>query len=54
MYHAVPVVGIPFRSDQRGNLRRMERRQLAKVINYRNMTVENLLGTIKEVLNNPV
>ncbi|KAF2888853.1 hypothetical protein ILUMI_17319 [Ignelater luminosus] len=54
MYNAVPVVGIPFRSDQRGNLRRMERRQIAKVVNYRNMTVENLLGTIKEVLSNPV
>ncbi|KAF5282554.1 hypothetical protein FQA39_LY04961 [Lamprigera yunnana] len=54
MYHAVPMVGIPFRSDQRANIRRMERRQIARLLNHKNMTVTHILENIKEVLNNPI
>ncbi|XP_031329149.1 UDP-glucuronosyltransferase 2B7-like [Photinus pyralis] len=54
MYHAAPVVGIPFRSDQRANIRRMERRKTARLINYNNLTVTHILENVKEVLNNPI
>ncbi|KAK5648759.1 hypothetical protein RI129_003651 [Pyrocoelia pectoralis] len=54
MFHAVPVVGIPFRSDQRANIRRMERRQTARLINYKNLTAAHILENVMEVLSNPI
>ncbi|KAF5280903.1 hypothetical protein FQR65_LT03052 [Abscondita terminalis] len=54
MYHGVPMVGIPFRSDQRANIRRMERRHIARMINHKNMSVAHILENVREVLNNPI
>lgn len=53
MYHGVPVVGIPFFVDQHVNMRKMVARKLGLKIDFQNITANNLLKSITEVLENP-
>lgn len=52
MYHGVPVLGIPFFADQHVNMRKMAARKLGVKLDYKNITVQNLLSSIHEVIDN--
>ncbi|KAJ8959702.1 hypothetical protein NQ318_021894 [Aromia moschata] len=52
IYSAVPMVVIPFFADQEHNGRLMESKGIAKVVNRKSLTKEELKGAIKEVLRN--
>ncbi|CAH1402297.1 unnamed protein product [Nezara viridula] len=52
IYHKVPLVMIPFGSDQFSNAYFAETEGFAKVLDYKNLTVENLLIAINSVLDN--
>jgi UDP:flavonoid glycosyltransferase YjiC (YdhE family) len=53
MYHAVPMVGIPVFVDQKMNMAIGAANGYAVVVDYRNITEENLSIALKEVLNDP-
>uniref|UniRef100_A0A8C5GU74 UDP-glucuronosyltransferase n=1 Tax=Gouania willdenowi TaxID=441366 RepID=A0A8C5GU74_GOUWI len=53
IYHGVPMIGIPLLFDQFENMVRMEARGAAKVVEAIQLTRENFLQTIQEVLHNP-
>ncbi|KAJ8959701.1 hypothetical protein NQ318_021893 [Aromia moschata] len=52
IYSAVPMVVIPFFSDQEHNGKLMESKGIAKVVNRKSLKKEELKGAIKEVLSN--
>ncbi|XP_014292886.1 UDP-glycosyltransferase UGT4 isoform X2 [Halyomorpha halys] len=52
IYHKVPLVVIPFFSDQFYNALMAEKQGFAKVLNYENFTNETLMSAINSVINN--
>nr|XP_014289141.2 UDP-glucuronosyltransferase-like [Halyomorpha halys] len=52
IYHKVPLVVIPFFSDQFSNALIAEKEGFAKVLSYNNFTSENLMSAINSVINN--
>ncbi|XP_037038181.1 UDP-glycosyltransferase UGT4-like isoform X2 [Bradysia coprophila] len=52
IYHAVPIIGIPFFADQQVNMARAERLGYAKTILPKELGRESLSAAIKEVLTN--
>lgn len=53
IYHGVPIIGIPLLFDQFENVLRLEVRGAAKVVQAAQITSQNFLETIQEVLHNP-
>lgn len=53
IYHSVPVVGLPLLFDQFDNLLRLKVRGAARVVEVYTLTKEDLLGALKDVLENP-
>ena len=52
MYHATPVIGMPIAFDQTKNAAQMRNNGLGQIVNWNELTVEKLRGTIEEVLVN--
>merc|ERR1711936_30601 len=48
VYHKTALVGIPFVNDQKSNLLRAEKHGYAKLLEWDDLTAENLLAAIKE------
>ncbi|XP_056222001.1 UDP-glucuronosyltransferase 1-2-like [Seriola aureovittata] len=53
IYHGVPIIGIPLLFDQFENVLRLETRGAAKVVDATELTRQNFLEAIQEVLHNP-
>ncbi|KAJ9601563.1 hypothetical protein L9F63_000306, partial [Diploptera punctata] len=53
VHRGVPVVGIPIFGDQRLNMKKTESLGFGKLLEYKNITENSLLSSIKEVLENP-
>lgn len=53
IYHGVPIIGMPLLFDQFENALRLEVRGAAKVVHAANLTSQNFLEAIQEVLHNP-
>ncbi|XP_014289134.1 UDP-glycosyltransferase UGT5 [Halyomorpha halys] len=53
IYHKVPLVIIPFLSDQFSNALSAEKEGFAKVLSFNNFTAENLVSAISSVINSP-
>lgn len=54
IYHAVPVIGIPFIADQHVNLKKLMHKKLGQKIDFSSLTEDLLYNTITEVLTNPM
>ncbi len=53
IYHGVPIIGMPLLFDQFENAVRLEARGVAKVVDVSQITQQNFLETVQEVLHNP-
>lgn len=53
IYHGVPIIGIPLLFDQPENILRLEARGAAKMVDVNEITRQNFLETLQELLNNP-
>ena len=53
IYHRVPIVGIPLLFDQFENILRLEVRGAAKGVDVTQLTSQNFVETLQEVLHNP-
>ncbi|KAK4883758.1 hypothetical protein RN001_000029 [Aquatica leii] len=53
IYHAVPIVGIPYFVDQTENMARLINKGVAVYLNNKHFTFENIHGVLTEVLHNP-
>lgn len=53
VYHAKPVIGIPFFGDQYLNLKSVEYNGYGILVNFFEMTENSFENTVKEVLSNP-
>ncbi|KAJ9601562.1 hypothetical protein L9F63_000305 [Diploptera punctata] len=53
VHRGVPVVGIPIFGDQRLNMKKTESLGFGKLLEFRDITENSLLSSIKEVLENP-
>ena len=53
IYHGVPIIGIPLLFDQFENVLRVEARGAAKVVDTTELTTQNFLEALREVLYNP-
>lgn len=49
----VPILGIPFFSDQKSNIKRAVHRGYALSVSYREINEENFEKALAELLNNP-
>lgn len=49
----VPIIGIPFFSDQTSNVDTMVKYGMGKVLDYSDLTVEKFSAYIKEVITDP-
>ena len=53
VYYGVPIIGIPFLADQRGNANLMEHKGYAKKLDAASFTAEELAAAIEEVISGP-
>lgn len=53
VYHGVPLVGIPLFGDQSDNLSRLSRRGAAIVLNFNELTVDELEEALRSVTQQP-
>ena len=53
IHRGVPVVGIPIMGDQRLNMLKTQSLGVGKILEFRNITEESVIWTIKEVIENP-
>ena len=53
VYHGVPLLGLPFGSDQNSNMGRAEREGYALQLKWKDVNQQSLTATIDELLNNP-
>ncbi|XP_012641407.1 UDP-glucuronosyltransferase 2A3 [Microcebus murinus] len=53
IYHGVPMVGIPIFGDQPDNIAHMKAKGAAVEVNFNTITSADLLGALKEVINDP-
>ncbi|XP_053219320.1 UDP-glucuronosyltransferase 2A2-like [Podarcis raffonei] len=53
IYHGVPIVGIPFFSDQHDNIVHMKAKGMAVELDLQTMKAEDLLEAVKAVIHNP-
>uniref|UniRef100_H3D2S9 UDP-glucuronosyltransferase n=2 Tax=Tetraodon nigroviridis TaxID=99883 RepID=H3D2S9_TETNG len=53
IYHGVPMIGIPLLFDQFENILRLEERGAAKVVHATELTQQNFLEAVQEVLHDP-
>ncbi|XP_077999412.1 UDP-glucuronosyltransferase 2C1-like [Glandiceps talaboti] len=53
IYHGIPMVNVPIFGDQLGNAVRIETKGMGPVINFIDLTVDNLYDAVMEVLDNP-
>lgn len=51
IYHQVPIVGMPFFGDQRGNIRKMKDLGIGEHIDFLNLTADSFYEVITKVLN---
>ncbi|KAK5648758.1 hypothetical protein RI129_003650 [Pyrocoelia pectoralis] len=54
MYHGIPVIAIPFNTDQHSNAGKLASRSMGKILNYEDITTDSLYSAITEILNNPM
>lgn len=54
MYHGIPIICIPFFMDQHSMAHKAMYRKIGLSLNYDNLTVDNMLSTIHEMINNPM
>ncbi|KAK5648757.1 hypothetical protein RI129_003649 [Pyrocoelia pectoralis] len=54
MHHGIPVIAIPFYTDQHANSGKLVNRNMAKILSYDDITTDNLYLAITEILNNPM
>ncbi|KAK5648765.1 hypothetical protein RI129_003657 [Pyrocoelia pectoralis] len=54
MYHGIPVIAIPFNTDQHSNAGKLASRNMAKILNYEDITTDSFYSAITEILNNPM
>lgn len=54
VYHAVPIIGVPFMCDQYENIAVAEDRGIGKGIDLSAVTEQTFMETIKEVIENPM
>ena len=52
-YHGVPILGVPFMVDQLGYAEKVEKMGLGRRLAYTNITENNFLETLTDVINNP-
>ncbi|CAL4065300.1 unnamed protein product, partial [Meganyctiphanes norvegica] len=53
-YHGVPVLGVPISMDQPRNAQRMARKGYGTVLNWEEITVDTIVQSINNIINNPV
>ena len=53
IYHGVPVLGLPFGTDQALNLKRAVRDGYAVTLEWTDVTQETLTKSIQDLLHNP-
>lgn len=53
VYHAVPLVGIPLFGDQPDNLARLSRSGVGIVLDFNQMTADELTEALHAVINEP-
>lgn len=53
IYYGVPMVGMPFMIDQHGNVAKLVQKNLALPLDWKTLTEDIILRTIREVLDNP-
>jgi len=54
VYHAKPVVAIPFFGDQHLNMKLVEKKGYGKLVDFHKITEESFRNAINEVLSNPM
>ncbi|KAK5648755.1 hypothetical protein RI129_003647 [Pyrocoelia pectoralis] len=54
MNHGIPVIAIPFNTDQYANAEKLANRNMAKILSYEDITTDSLHSAITEILNNPM
>lgn len=52
-WHGVPIIGIPIFSDQKRNCEKARQSEVAEIILLGNLTVESIVSTVKNVVENP-
>lgn len=53
IYHAKPIIAVPFFGDQYFNMKLVEEKGYGKMVKFFEMTEESFENAIKEVLSNP-
>ncbi|KAL0970393.1 hypothetical protein UPYG_G00241350 [Umbra pygmaea] len=53
IYHGVPIVGVPLFGDQYSNIIQMKNKGVAVIMDFNQMTSEDLVDGINSVINNP-
>ena len=53
MYHGVPMLGLPFGNDQRGNVAKLRKEGFALVLGWDNVNEQVLHEAINTLLNDP-
>jgi glucuronosyltransferase len=53
VYHGVPMLGLPFGNDQRGNVAKLRKEGFALVLGWDNVNEEVLHDAINTLLNDP-
>ena len=54
LYHAVPMVAIPFDLDQKYNARRAKTKGCGEVVEMQRLSSDDLYNKIQKVLNDPI
>jgi Glycosyl transferases, related to UDP-glucuronosyltransferase len=52
IHFGVPMIGIPFFADQDTNVRKLESMDVARFLEYENITAETLVTLMKSILYN--
>lgn len=52
IFHGIPIIGIPIFADQFNNLLQVEKAGHGKILNYHDISEQNLIKIINEVLHN--
>lgn len=53
MAYQVPIIGIPFQSDQTANVDSCVKHGMGLMLDFDDITVDSLNSSVQEILNNP-